>query len=586
MSQANLAERLPDTLMSQASSPLHILLVDDHRYNRDILRFMLEDVGHRCIEAADGEEACVQWRNHPDIDLILLDVHMPKMDGIETARQIRAELAAANSTKTGFVSIIFVTALDNTDVLVQCLEAGGDDFVPKPVNERVLLSKVVAHARYRDNFHELRSAHARLQYHQHGIEREHRMVEQIFNSTLDHADTVCENVVLYTSPMSMFNGDLVLRAPSPAGGEYILIGDFTGHGLAAAVGSMPVQSIFFSATRKQTSIAEIAIECNRQLHSVLPEGMFFCAAIMHIDSDGQRLSLWSGGMADGLYVSSDGRKVTRLPGDHPPLGILPPTDFDDSLQLHDLAYGGHLYFYTDGLLEARNESNEQFGRRRLEEALCAIPAGRVPHLAALVREFQGGNSQCDDLSMVEIHCAPLTHRAKISGALIDMGKRYRAADHFAWQTEFAWRGRDLAEVTMVAAAMDFVRPVPGIELHEDKLFTIFSELFSNALEHGVLQLDSNIKDSAEGFQRYYQLRAERLSAVAGEFIKVRLAYHCGTPNRLTISVTDSGAGFDVDRVVSDCEARYGRGIHLLKSLCSSLEYSDGGRTTVASYDFR
>ena len=104
--------------------------------------------------------------------------------------------------------------------MVKCLDVGGDDFVPKPINESILLSKLYAHARNRKLYNKLKAANEALEYHQQVMDREHRIVEHIFANNTAQADSHCDNVKSYTSPASMFNGDLLLTAPSPAGGVY------------------------------------------------------------------------------------------------------------------------------------------------------------------------------------------------------------------------------------------------------------------------------------------------------------------------------------------------------------------------------
>lgn len=561
---------------------MQILIVDDHFYNRELLRFILEDAGHSCLEAENGLVAIEQFEADDSIDLILMDVNMPKMDGITATQKI------VESKHERYVTIIFVTALDNTEVLVQCLNAGGDDFVPKPINEQVLLSKVNAHVRNQGTYNKLLLAHDELSNHQQVMDREHSIVEHVFTNGIDRAATRCKNINAYTSPMSMFNGDLVLTAPSPAGGEYVFIGDFTGHGLSAAIGSLPVTSIFFTYVARQASVSEIATEVNTQLNSLLPMGMFCCATIFHLDKTGTGLTIWSGGMNDAIYVSQD-QDLTLLPGDHMPLGIHTPCEFDDSMQIHDLEVGGHLYIYTDGVNEAKNAENEEFGEKRIEHILTKHSTGRIKALVDAVHDFQGcSKAQDDDISIVEAFCRPLVHLSKADGNSVDVSADYHAAECFPWSLNITLESEDLRRTDTIAQTVSFLGSIQGVELHQDKLFTIVSELYNNALEHGVLRLDSSLKNSPEGFERYYRLREERLAAIVKDSIEVSIEYIRGTPNRIRISLTDSGDGFDFEKKQRELDANddsHGRGLHLLNSLCSELAYGNQGKTVTAYYDF-
>ena len=107
-------------------APARILIVDDNEDNVDLLQARLESWGYKTSTAADGEEALASVEQAPP-DLILLDVMMPKIDGFEVARRIKA------NTELPFIPIIMQTALDSTEQKVQGLGSGADDYVTKPI---------------------------------------------------------------------------------------------------------------------------------------------------------------------------------------------------------------------------------------------------------------------------------------------------------------------------------------------------------------------------------------------------------------------------------------------------------------------
>jgi two-component system, cell cycle response regulator len=104
-----------------------ILIVDDHEDNVELLRARLESWGYNTVSAADGEEALAKVEADPP-DLILLDVMMPKIDGIEVARRVKG------NPNLPFIPIIMQTALDATENKVEGLEAGADDYITKPID--------------------------------------------------------------------------------------------------------------------------------------------------------------------------------------------------------------------------------------------------------------------------------------------------------------------------------------------------------------------------------------------------------------------------------------------------------------------
>ena len=116
-------------------SPPRILIVDDNETNRDILVTRLGVHGYELLQAADGEEALVAAKQHLP-DLILLDVMMPKLDGIEVTKRIKADKAMP------FTPIILVTAKADSKDIVAGLDAGADEYLTKPVDQTSLVARV------------------------------------------------------------------------------------------------------------------------------------------------------------------------------------------------------------------------------------------------------------------------------------------------------------------------------------------------------------------------------------------------------------------------------------------------------------
>lgn len=121
--------------MSNAFDKMSVLAVDDNRTNLHILQVFLKKLGHDVILAENGEQAVQRFqKDHPD--LVLLDIMMPVMDGFEAARRIKA------ASKDKWVPIIFLSALNRDENLVEGLEAGADDYLTKPINFVVLEAKL------------------------------------------------------------------------------------------------------------------------------------------------------------------------------------------------------------------------------------------------------------------------------------------------------------------------------------------------------------------------------------------------------------------------------------------------------------
>jgi len=131
-------------------TPPSILIVDDNDANRDILEARLSAHGYELIQGADGEEAISLARQHLP-DLILLDVMMPKIDGIEVCRRIRADPALP------FMPIILVTAKADTRDVVAGLRAGADEYLTKPVDQTALVARVRSALRIKELYDQVQA---------------------------------------------------------------------------------------------------------------------------------------------------------------------------------------------------------------------------------------------------------------------------------------------------------------------------------------------------------------------------------------------------------------------------------------------
>ena len=117
------------------NNPPRILVVDDNATNRDIITTRLETHGYETLQAAVGEEALAAVKQHRP-DLVLLDVMMPKVDGIEACRRLKGDATLP------FLPIILVTAKVDSKDIVAGLDAGADEYLTKPVDQAALVARV------------------------------------------------------------------------------------------------------------------------------------------------------------------------------------------------------------------------------------------------------------------------------------------------------------------------------------------------------------------------------------------------------------------------------------------------------------
>ena len=125
------------------NTPPRILVADDNETNRDILATRLEANGYEVLHAGDGEQALAVTREQRP-DLILLDIMMPKLDGIEVCRRLKADATLP------FTPIVLVTAKAESSDVVEGLDAGADEYLTKPIDQKALVARVKALLRVKE----------------------------------------------------------------------------------------------------------------------------------------------------------------------------------------------------------------------------------------------------------------------------------------------------------------------------------------------------------------------------------------------------------------------------------------------------
>lgn len=550
---------------------MKILVVDDTEANRKLLAWILEDEGHEVAEATNGQEAIDMFmRDEPD--LVLMDVMMPVMDGFEATAAIKHYLGSRH------VPIIFLTALSDDASLAKCLSIGGDDFLSKPINEQVLQAKIKAHTRIKDLNVQINTKNAELKRLHQRTMREHEIAKTVFENAFSRSFLDCKNTRFYVSPATTFNGDILLTAHSPSGGLYTLIADFTGHGLPAALGALPLSQTFFAGASKGLSVSDIARDLNRSLAKFLPDDMFAAATVAELNNEGTRLSLWSGGMPDAIITDASGKHKQTVSAIHMPLGVLADHEFDRQVHVIDVDIDDRVYLYTDGIPEALDANGDMFGETRLMNTFDGSIADPFQTLIDDVMDFSVVGAQNDDITIIEITCRPLDLE-------IEAPQSHISANTMPWKLDIDLHPVHLRGSSPVSQIIDMMGSAPGIEPHKDFLHTIFSELFSNALEHGVLELKSELKQMEDGFVEYYSQREQRLEQL--ESGSVRIGVEFSSTNEegiLTITIKDSGKGFNASALNqgTDNDA-FGRGVSLIETLCESVNYSENGTRVEVKY---
>ncbi len=306
----------------------------------------------------------------------------------------------------------------------------------------------------------------------------------------------------------------------------------------------------------------------------------------------ERIRVWSGGLPPGYILRQSGAPPEAITSTHLPLGVLGKSAFKADMETYDLAWGDRLYLWSDGIHEARSPEGEMFGEERLKAVFSDYCSGALgpaeqnttlfDEILTRVHRFVGPGERDDDLSLVEIRM----DRPEQVNAVAAEAERRNRSTLSEWTMNFDILPASFRQFDPMPLLLNILVEVPGLRQHSGTLYTILSELYSNALEHGILGLDSELKATSEGFAHYYELRLQRLNDINEGLIRIHL-HHSTTEEGgiLRIAVEDSGPGFvcplQTEGVVlpPDQASEYaGRGLALVEKLCDAVSYlGDGNR---------
>lgn len=559
---------------------LKILVADDTDTDRLILESIVRKEGHHVVLARNGIEAISVFEQEKP-DIVLLDALMPELDGFGAARKIK-ELAGDQ-----LVPIIFLTSLSDTGSLVQCLDAGGDDFLSKPYNRVILQAKIKSFNRMREMHGTMLKQRDQIIQYNNRLLQEQTVAKHVFDNVAHSGCLNANNVRYFLSSMAVFNGDVMVAAMRPSGSMMVLLGDFTGHGLPAAMGAMPLASTFYGMVPKGFSMTDILREINGKLKNILPVGIFCCATMLDINFRKKRVKVWNGGLPDCfLHRIKDG-SVTAIKSTHLPLGVLSNRVFKDNCEYFELDIGDRLFLWSDGIHEARNARGEMFGEERLKEVFVnnSEPEHLFDDILTGVQQFVGISEKDDDLSLLEIR---MEEPENVNVFAKEASERFGDAE-VEWTMTFEVKPTSFKVFDPLPMLLNVLMEVPKLRGFSSSLYTIFAELYANALEHGVLQLDSKLKQTPEGFAEYYYLREERINNVTDGFVRIfinnKTSENGGT---LSVRVEDSGEGFDYSKKMKGNLNTFGysgRGIALVEKMCSAVRYLGNGNIVEAEFSW-
>jgi sigma-B regulation protein RsbU (phosphoserine phosphatase) len=371
-----------------------VLVVDDAPANLQVVRSILKD-DFKIRVATSGAKALDLVKANPHPDLILLDVEMPEMDGYQVCGILKATPEARD------IPVIFLTGKTEADDETRGFEVGAVDYIHKPFSPAVVKARVHTHL-------VLREARELLARQLLDINNELEMAREIQLSILPHEIPKLRGLEIAARyrPMSSVAGDFYDFLMVDEKRMGILVADVSGHGLPAALIASMLQVALAAQSLHACDPAQVLAGLNRSLCGKFKHH-FVTAAYVFVDMKKNILRYGGAGHPPLLFWRTSEQSASEVVENGLLLGMFPEATY--SFVEVPLESGDKAILYTDGILEARSSSEQEFGADLLKGFLESNHHLQAATFAdSLLEELTGwsehpkGEGQEDDITLLVI----------------------------------------------------------------------------------------------------------------------------------------------------------------------------------------
>ncbi len=374
-----------------------LLIVDDNPENCTVLRRRLEREGHSCGEVHDGASALALLASEP-FDLVLLDIMMPGMDGREVLRRIKADPTLRH------LPVIMISALDQLESVVECIELGAEDYLPKPFNPVLLRARIGSSLERKSLRDAEQAAFAALQASQAKLAAELSEAAAYVQSVLPPPLTdgpVRASWVF--QPCSSLGGDAFGYGPMDGGLFGICLLDVCGHGVGAALLSISVLNVIRSEALpgvEASDPGDVLAGLNMAFPMERHGEMFFTAWCGIYHSASRLMRFAAGGHPPAVLVRADGT-TELLAARGPVIGAMPGMKFVPGEMM--IPPDSRLFVFSDGAYEILRRDGTMMGHDDLRQLLAGAPReGATDWIMAQLRGLNSQPAFDDDVSLVEL----------------------------------------------------------------------------------------------------------------------------------------------------------------------------------------
>jgi phosphoserine phosphatase RsbU/P len=357
---------VPGDLVREAG----ILIADDEPLTRKLLAGILQRQGFGNLRfAADGRET-LDLMNTFRPDLLLLDMQMPDIGGLDVCRAVRRLDMFVD------VPILVQTATVNRQEMGALFRAGVSDFLSKPVNPAELVARVIVHLERRNSMRALRHYRERTSLE---LEAARQMQSELLPSrTIERATAEAAGLRIgsYSRSSSEIGGDLWGLLPISATSFGIFLADFTGHGVTAALNTFRLHALVHEYKSLHDDPSGLLAMLNERLVQLLPSGQFATFLYVIVDHAAERIRFATAG-APPPIMAFENAPARLFEASGVPLGIARGMVYEEHVEA--FPRDGRLLLFSDGLPEFSKGSGDRMGELGLVAELEAAPQALAPH---------------------------------------------------------------------------------------------------------------------------------------------------------------------------------------------------------------
>ena len=400
---AGLAEsELPPPVDEEAREPsrfagARLLVVDDKESNRELLQRRLEKDGYVVGSAVDGLDALRQLEAEA-FDLVLLDIMMPGLDGYGVLTRMKAD------EQLRHVPVIMVSALDKLASVVRCIDAGAEDYLPKPFNPTLLRSRVAASLEKKHLRDQERRTYDALVKSQEALAAElgeaAAYVESLLPEPMESARASVDWIYV---PSTSLGGDAFGYHWLDADRLAIYLLDVCGHGVGSALLATSAMNVIRAHSLPNTdfgSPGSVLAGLNRAFPMEQQDNKYFTIWYGVFDARARTISHASGGHHAAVLVDADGVR-TDLRCGGPLIGMI--DDLDYRAEVHAVPQGARLHVFSDGVYEVLVDGKNRMDFEEFAAILTRVCAdgGGPRELHAAMCGIQGSEAFEDDFSLLQ-----------------------------------------------------------------------------------------------------------------------------------------------------------------------------------------